>query len=939
MPSPTGEYFAVPRTPTSPSFRRKDSSESLDSADSSGGGNGGFPPRPNSRQRRKSPLASRVRHLLLGKYARVVLAVAVLLGLHQLAFPSHRPPPGPSGKLSYFTPEPAAYREKVDQTLAKVGLSWSKTTNDPFVAALEKRLASPPLPPYKYLVGTMQHNEARDILEWLFYHISQGFDHFVVYDHFSTDETKEILAPLVDLGWVTWITFNQEGKYAQSSAFEKFAAEWALQSKWLFFFDADEFVVRNETLLPQSELDEPFADWFDRKYGSFGGVALPRLSFTSNGHYTPPAEGTLASYTEAREIDRNFFVPKIISQLRYKKRGGDIHKQEYEENWLLADPLGRTGGEMWKGRDTEGGYPLYMHHYWAKSWEECVGKIKQTAFPGSWREQMGDKFCRLEMPHTQDHSELSHSHYYNLAKLAPSLRIVIDRFLEHYPTFSQPDYTLSVLIPSTLSTKRIPATPADIQPGATLVVDYARNPTGFIGVVLTTKDMKRFLPVTYRSDGGASFTLPSLDSLSASSKSGFGSGFFELTVTLQHATQHDGEQDPPSPCTVMGHLQNRPEVQQLQDLDAGACKGVDGPWIWSLAQKTWPHSHYRGDTLFRRFFKVAASPSPLTPSSHSPTSAPPRSPSSLSVSALGTGRWQRTSLWQYPGHNGEPAPSVLPRLYTTGRCPRRFAPEYWDPYCHNDTLLASDGGVLRWVPDGATSYTDYSLSNEEVQSCLSFGPGMGGQPKRVLIAGDSVASHTYFALGCLLDQVGGVPNGRLEEVLRFRSMQYESFTVTTAGGLEGPTKEDWAEWISWDYDKRAGGVKAWPDVVVLNVGLWPVSWGTTEGYEKGMRESFAMLKELVKGKGTKLVWRETTAVFPYLPDGNGDPLYQVNPRVELFNRIANRLANEAGIPRFAAYEMTAPRRDAARDNAHICPAVQGDMAEMLLYGLCRGGLV
>ncbi|GAA5864090.1 hypothetical protein JCM8547_005132 [Rhodosporidiobolus lusitaniae] len=888
-----------------------------------------------SLRRRGGPLAVKIQHFVSRRVVRVILGLLTLLGLHQLVFPTYSFTPSSAKKSSFYrTPQSSQARHDPGKPVEDV---WSKLgkPDDAFVAALEKRLAGPPLAPYKYLVGTMQHNEARDILEWLFYHISQGFDHFVVYDHFSTDETKEILAPLVDLGWVTWIPFNQPNKFAQSNAFERFTADWAQRSKWLFFFDADEFVVRNETLLPQSELDEPFADWFDRKYGSFGGVALPRLPFTSNGHYTPPAEGTLAGYTEAREIDHNFFVPKIMSQARYKKKGGDIHKQEFEHHWHLADPLGNTGAEMWPGRDKEGGYPLYIHHYWAKSWEECVGKIKQTAFPGSWREKMGDKFCRLEMPGTRDHAQLIHSVHYSLSKLAPSLRTVTDRFLEQYPTFSLADYTLSVLSPN----KRIPATLADLVPGTTFVVDYSRQPTGYISVVLSTDTVKRGLPITYRSDGGASFTLPSLESFSASSEAGSSNEFFELAVTLQYPDRNDGERDPPSPCTVMPQYQNRPEVVQLQDLDAGACADANWQTIARIATETWPHSHYRGDVLFQRFFRVATSPSFLVPSTSSPTSATPQSPSSLTIDDFGHGRWQRYPLWQYPGYESEPEPFLLPRLYTTGRCPTRFTRGYWNSHdCPNDDMLSSQGGVFRWVPDGATSYIDYSLADEEVRSCLELNKP---RPKRILVAGDSVASHTFWALQCLLDQVGGVSGaeeGSVDKVLRYRSMQYESFTIARAGAIDGPTKEDWADWISWEYDETNGEVKEWPDVVVLNVGLWPVSWATAEGYEQGIRESFALLKELVKQKGTKLVWRETTAVFPHVP-GPGDSLFQINPRVALFNRIANRLADEAGITRFPAFDITAPRRDEAKDNAHICPTIQGDLAEMLLYGLCRNGLL
>ncbi|GAA5981529.1 hypothetical protein JCM11641_004087 [Rhodosporidiobolus odoratus] len=828
-----------------------------------------------------------------------------------LAFPSFRHETKVI-KPAYTGSEPA-YRGAVQETLAKVGLNWSK--DDPFVAALEKRLLNPPTPPYQFLVGTMEHNEERDILEWLFYHISQGMDHFVVYDHFSTDSTQALLAPLVDLGWVTYVPYTVNDAWAQPRAFEKFIAEWKLRSKWLFFFDIDEFIIRNVTLLAGTgEMNEPFAEWFDQKYGKYGGVAMPRLSFSSNGRYTHPPEGVLAGYTETREIGRDFFAPKVISQARFKKAGGNIHGQEYtpESGLEMVDPLEKSGGKLWEDKS---GYPVYLNHYWSKDFEGCVKRIKQQAFPGSWREIMGDKFCKLEMSMTDDHATLARYQESTLAKYGPGVMTVVERYKQRFPILTPNDFTLSTLSSTRYSTKRVPFLPSSgdrVEPGMTLVVDAPSPGPGFIEVVLSTKNSKRALPVTYRSDGGASFVIPS------STSSDSDSGFHELSIIQQHPAAPDATLDPVSPCSVVGHIRNRPEVPQLQQLVKGECKDVDLDSAWQLATMTWPHSHYRGEVLFRRFFKL--SPAPVLPSSDSPFTS-----SSLSLDALGQGRWKRFAMSAFTAKIASTSPS---RLYTTERCPRRFDPGYWDPVCGNETTLAQGGGVLRWVPDGATSYTDYVLPPAELKTCLASG---SASPKKVLIVGDSVASHTFMAFQCMLDQAG-LPE---HEHVRFHSLQYEMFDLV---GETGPfTREAWERFISWDYDEVAKKPKSVPDVVVINIGLWAVSWGSAAGYKAGLGESLRILKELEKEHGVKIVWRETTAVFPHKKEG--DPLNQINPRVELFNRIANEAVDEAGMERVPAYEMTVPRSDAARDNAHMCSYVQGDLAEVLIHGLCRNVLV
>ncbi|GAA6038805.1 hypothetical protein JCM8097_002901 [Rhodosporidiobolus ruineniae] len=905
-------YFDSPTSSTFGSDRNSD--------------DGSQPTRPVFAARRRSSVAwKRMRHSLLGRYAKVVLGGAVLLALlHQLM----RPPTSTSlmGVVSpTFASSDLSFRGAMDKTLSRVG--WKTDKDDPYVTALQARLANAPVPPYRFLVGTMEHNEAKDIVEWLLYHISQGMEHFVVYDHFSTDETRELLRPFEDLGWVTFVPFNHEGRWAQPVAFDHFVADYKTTAKWLFFFDIDEFVARNETLLAGTgELDEPFVDWFDRKYSDFGGVSLGRIPFSSNGHYTRPAEGTLAGYTEARAIDRNFFAPKVVSQARYKLPGGDIHKQEFEGNLSFVDPNGKSGEQRWEDK---GSYPVYLHHYWARSWEECVTRIKQRAFPGSWREVMGDSFCRLEMRDMEDWATLEHHQDHTLAKYAPALRTVADWFQQKYPTLETKDYALSTLVSSGLSSsgKRIPYSPSStpIEPGTTFVVDYARGAAGFLDVVLVTKETRQALPVSYRSDGGASFTIP------PPPPSAFASTPFELVITLQHPASPNPALDSPNPCSIMGHIKNRPEVLQLQQLQNGVCKETNLDTAWHLAQQTYPHNHYRGEVLFRRFFRLAPSASPAA-ASLSLSSATP-SP----LAHLGQGHWQAYPLWDFPAAE---TTSSAGRLYTTERCPHRFSSGYWDDVCGLESNLTETGGVKRWIPTGASSWKDVALPPSEIKTCLFADDP---EPIRIVLVGDSVSSHTYMALQCLFDQAG-LDVGRH---VRFSNFQYEAFSFNAAD-FEGATgtdipplsKRDWERIVAWEYDADEEEARSFPDVVVFNNGLWPISGMKAHGYELGLRSAVKNLRELSNEQnGFKLVLRETTSVFPFVHEG--DPLQMVNPRVRLFNEIIRDVVDEANgsggakVSLLPTYEMTAPRRDKAKDTAHMCPVVQGDLAEVLLSGICR----
>ncbi|SCV68172.1 BQ2448_293 [Microbotryum intermedium] len=767
--------------------------------------------------------------------------------------------------------------------------SSSDADSDAIVNRLDHLLENAPLPPYDFLIGTMERNEGPDILEWLLYHMLMGFQHFVVYDHMSDDDTRERLLPLVELGWVTLVSQEDSSKWAQPRSVDDFMAAWKLRSKWLFFLDIDEYVARNQTRVPgpgRIGLEESsFTAWFESEYGRMGGVAIPRLCFTSNGHYQRPQEGVMQSYTEARVVDRNFFVPKIMLQARFRL-AGDIHKATFSDNRKLVDPLRKTGDEMLK---QDGGYPFYIHHYWAKSWDECVKRIKQKAFPGSWREAMGDRFCRYEMQGTDQYAEIEHEEYDALASYGRGVMRTVAAFEHKYARIQPPAFTLSILSKRLSSKSRTELPHLYVDAGTTLVVDASGADAGYLSVRLSNSTTKRRLPVTRLDDGGVAFTLPAA------------AGSVELTITREYSSLPSPEADPVSPCSIMGHLKNQPNRPQLKRLAQGLCRGVNPSDAFYLARTTWRHSRFQNDVLFTRFFHVRGDLSTSKPSQP------------LSLAALGQGSWRKRSFNEISETLGKH------RLYSSERCPHAFDSEYWGPNCGNETRLAKEG-VWRWTPDDASSYKMVSLWNAQLESCLR---PTSSRPRRILLVGDSVMSHTYLASKCMLGQAGLTVHNHV----RFSSLQYEMFDMVD----QIMSEQDWEQLLRWNNGASDG---EWPDVAVVNVGLWAVSWASLDGYAAGLEIALQYLARLEQRLGIRIVWRETTAAFP-ARDPRADPLYQVNPRIEAMNEIANRLVVAAGIPRIDAYRMSLARVDSARDNAHMCPWVQGDLIEVMMYALCN----
>jgi len=110
-----------------------------------------------------------------------------------------------------------------------------------YLQALEK--FSAPRPPVAVVCGIIK-NEAPYIREWIAHYLTLGFDHIYLYDNDSTDDLRSSLSGIPsDKLTVTQWPRAAEGAPPQFSAYAHFLAGVACSDPWVFFVDADEFLV------------------------------------------------------------------------------------------------------------------------------------------------------------------------------------------------------------------------------------------------------------------------------------------------------------------------------------------------------------------------------------------------------------------------------------------------------------------------------------------------------------------------------------------------------------------------------------------------------------------------------------------------------------------------------------------------------------------------
>lgn len=214
-------------------------------------------------------------------------------------------------------------------------------------------------------VASMQRNEAKYILEWFSYYLLQGVNHFVIYNHQSTDDTQNIWEQLKACGFSIDIHYRT-GYNVHYPMLEHALTEVLPTVDWLIFADMDEFYYSDtgrtiEDIL--NEYEKNFkgsaigVNWC--AYGSSGHVADPELvlrDFNHRGH------ADLSTNHHYKSIVRGRGLAGAVS-------GTNPHVFTTEHGtYNLAGKLIPT----WAGHNPAEPVvhtPLRINHYQCKSWE------------------------------------------------------------------------------------------------------------------------------------------------------------------------------------------------------------------------------------------------------------------------------------------------------------------------------------------------------------------------------------------------------------------------------------------------------------------------------------------------------------------------------------------------------------------------------------------
>jgi len=228
-------------------------------------------------------------------------------------------------------------------------------------------------PRYQLVIVTMTLNAEDYIQEWLDFHLSQGVEHFYIYDQQSSDSTHEKLQKYIKSGLVSLIIWpNVFGMGSQILLYAHAISSYWQDCRWMSLTDIDEF------LYPTDE--ETVADAL-QKLDAYSGIYLHWKSFGPSGHITKPTGYVIRNYTQMAKF------PEVAKESKRQNRIGTL-KYDLTRIKAIVDPakviLIKVHGCKVDGKLIDGPKSLNLNHYITLSKEEFQKKIRRTLVDDTW---------------------------------------------------------------------------------------------------------------------------------------------------------------------------------------------------------------------------------------------------------------------------------------------------------------------------------------------------------------------------------------------------------------------------------------------------------------------------------------------------------------------------------------------------------------------------
>ncbi len=205
-------------------------------------------------------------------------------------------------------------------------------------------------------------DDHRYIREWISYYSLLGVDHFYITDNLSEPPLNETLSDLIEKGLVTYQYDTR--RRPQITVYNECLSKYRQETRWMAFFDSDEFLVLKQ---------HDFLKDFLQNYEAYGAVSVCWVYFGSNGH-DQKQDSILLSYTQRCPETFRPFYKMIVQTTR-------VHRVGVHEVKLHAPPFFTVNERKQKVFGTVPSHPTIdvaqLNHYVLRSQEDFKDKMRR----------------------------------------------------------------------------------------------------------------------------------------------------------------------------------------------------------------------------------------------------------------------------------------------------------------------------------------------------------------------------------------------------------------------------------------------------------------------------------------------------------------------------------------------------------------------------------
>ena len=219
---------------------------------------------------------------------------------------------------------------------------------------------------YHLAIVAIAKNEGPYIAEWCTWHRFIGVDCIILYDNDSTDDTRQVLQPFIDSGFVIYNSIK--GRARQMDAYNDALNRYGALCRYMAVIDCDEFLhplCEGESL--KDIVDSTFA-----RSQNIGGIGINWAVFGSSGHKTKTPGLVMERFTHRATPD---FGPNIHIKSIIRPECVEQFPNPHCANYLTGFYCANMKGHFVRGPFSpvaEGWHRLRLEHYYTKSNEEYI---------------------------------------------------------------------------------------------------------------------------------------------------------------------------------------------------------------------------------------------------------------------------------------------------------------------------------------------------------------------------------------------------------------------------------------------------------------------------------------------------------------------------------------------------------------------------------------